>query len=128
MDEQTKKEIKDLLVQALISGRANSSQLASDILKKMDSSVHSAIEMYVNEDSTDIKNSIISIQTHLKGQDSVLSDIVTEQGRTRKELEKLQTDTGPFVDGTKVITGAGKFILWICGIIIAIAAVIKILR
>jgi len=114
-------EIKEFITQAVQAGKSETSGLVSHILERMDHGIEIAVKRHVNGNIHDVK-----LQLH--EQDVVLAQIQTEQTRVRGELARLQTDTLPIVDGQKVLTLLGKFIMWLGAIVITILTVLKMIK
>ena len=107
------KEVQAYLDRALVTGKADSSNLADHILKKIDSGLQVGIEKYVNGHLREIKG-------HLKDQDGILLNIQSEQGSMKMKLDNLELVTKPAVKSFDWIMTFGKVALWVAMAITAI--------
>ncbi len=121
MTVEDEEKIKDYIIQAIQVGKSETSGIVGHILDKMDEAIESSVKRHVNGNIRDVK-------LQLQNQDTVLAQIQTEQARVRIELARLQTDTLPIVDGQKVLTLLGKFVLWLGAILITILTVFKLIK
>ncbi len=93
-----------------------------ELLEEIKSDLRIHLQEAVKESVTETVNGKIDkIQNQMNGQDLVLKNI-------QRDIGQLKTDTDPLVDGKKTITNVGKFILWICGLILAVAAVLRLIK
>ncbi len=124
MNDMTPEEAENLLLRAIQSGKKETSDLVSDIIRRMDNAIEVAVKKHVNGNIRDIK-------FQLEAQDKVLEEIKTEQTRVRTELttfNAFRIDALPLLDDRKVITLLGKFVLWLGAIIITILTVFKLIK
>jgi len=86
------------------------------------------LETIRNEIKKTVNGKIDDIKAHLENQDDVLNEIRDEQARVKIELSRLKIETDPIIDGKKAISGLGKFIMWMGGIILIVAGVLKLVK
>ena len=97
----------EMLEKALVTSKADASNLGDHVLKKVDSSINFAVQKYVN-------GRLDAIKAQLNEQDEV--------------LKKLSIDTQPLIDAKKALTVGGKAILWLASAIIAIGGAIIMIQ
>ncbi len=110
MQEQ---KINEYLDKALVTGKADASNLADHILKKIDSGLQTGIEKYVNGHLRDIKQ-------HLGEQDVKLDGL-------DKKIDALKVETEPAVATVSWMMQAGKVVLWISAFIASVGGAILII-
>lgn len=118
-----KHEIQEYIEQAIIAGRASSSNLAGGILDKMGMHIGEAIDIKIN-------GKLIKIQEHLGKQDRMNETILEEIKTIQKEQVRLKFDTDPVIEIQRTALSVGRLLKWVSGfgwVGIAITGVYKIL-
>lgn len=97
----------------------------ADAIKEVHKDQKETIEATIK---TVVNGKIDKLQIHMGEQDLKLDDITREQVRVKEELKRITTDTNPLVDIRKTALNIGKFLMWICGIILGVAGALKIFQ
>ncbi len=90
------------------------SQLFEEIKKDLKDHLAEVVKETVN-------GKIDKIQVQMNGQDAILKTI-------QQDISKLKIDTNPLIDDRKTVTNLGKFIIWVGGIILMVAAILKLIK
>ncbi len=116
--EISDEKVQDWILQAVQSGKQETSGLVSDLKEVILTAVRDEVKITVN-------GKIDRMQKHLEGQDKILGEIKDEQKR-------LKTDTDPIINIKNVTWNFIKGVLWMAGAIFAIGSaylvIIQILK
>lgn len=114
MTPEERDYFEEFLLKAVQSGKAETSGLVDTIMHKVEKELEPVIDKLVNGKI----NKLLVMQ---EGQNKILTEI-------QEQIKTIKTDTTPLIDDRKVITGLGRFVLWIGGIVITIAGVLKLVK
>lgn len=103
----TEEQVKEYLDRALVTGKADASNLADSILRRMDSHIESSVKRHVNGQITGIKKQI--------------EDYIVSDNEWKEEYQ-------PYIKGLANLSGGAKILVWICVGISSVAGAFIIIK